>query len=125
MNAFLTDEEAQRAKDLIRSYYAEQLLARVREVSKAQGEAVAAAEALEGFNLNEALPDASDSIGIAVWAGSRAIRATAREIGGSDSAKATDATYDERLMVLRWLASSGYAIGDEFLKEIESDEGRR
>jgi hypothetical protein len=123
MNSDLSAEEEERAAHLVGDFYAGQLLKAVREASEAQRRAMRVVERLEYFNTTEGLLDqGSDALDIAVWSGSRAIRSTAQEIRGDGGREATDRSYEDRMLLLRWLQARGYDVGPVYAEELEKYE---
>ena len=125
MSDGLTRDETTRAVDLVRQFYTDELAKRVRDADQAQRRVMDAVRALEGFNGTCRLAEAYDSLTIAVWTGSRALRATADEMRGALTGTETDAAHDDRLLVLRWMAEQGYDIGSGFKEEIVAAAWRR
>lgn len=110
--------------NLIRSYYADQVLKKMEAVSGAHKEALEAFRNLTEFNRTGKLPDGRDALLVAAWSGSRVIRADADEIrGGGSTWERGDRARDERLAVLRWLDKNGYDIGAVFAADLKEESG--
>lgn len=118
-----SNAEEAAALGLVRRYYADQLLEKVKEATAAQTAVLAAAEKVEEFERTGALPDPREALMIAVRAGSLVIRTDVSDIrAGGASWEAGDTARANRMALLRWLLAHGYDIGEVFAGEVADEE---